>query len=266
MSLVNEALKKARADAARQEALEKGVQVTATPTHLPYERRASSWPLVAIALGLALLIVVLGIVIGSRLEQAVARSGALQADAAVEPNDGAGPAGGPPSAALPTSEAAPVAASETSTVRGAAVDPSAADSSSGTPPADGGGSTPRDSAGAESPGAEAIAPQRSGRPQRRARTLAEPAGDEAAATADTAPSSEDEVGPVESARLLTAELPDGGTLRLAGITWSPSNPLAMVNGQMLRPGDVIEGFEVVQIGQTAVELSDGRQTIVLRVR
>ena len=52
-------------------------------------------------------------------------------------------------------------------------------------------------------------------------------------------------------------------LALSGILWDPSQPIAIINGQMLRVGEEIDGFRVVQIEQDHVGLSDGGQTFSL---
>lgn len=61
-------------------------------------------------------------------------------------------------------------------------------------------------------------------------------------------------------------LPEGGSLSLDGLISSATNPVAVINGRLLSPGDIVQGFEVLSIGDTQVELGrDGRRfTLALR--
>ncbi len=50
---------------------------------------------------------------------------------------------------------------------------------------------------------------------------------------------------------------------LSGILWDTTQPIAVINGQMLRVGDELEGYKVTQIAQDSVSLFDGSQTVTL---
>ena len=52
---------------------------------------------------------------------------------------------------------------------------------------------------------------------------------------------------------------------LSGILWDATQPIAIINGQMLRIGDALEGYRVTQIAQDSVSLSDGSQTLTLTI-
>ena len=52
---------------------------------------------------------------------------------------------------------------------------------------------------------------------------------------------------------------------LSGILWDPTQPIAVINGQMLRMGDELEGYKVTKIAQDSVSLSDGSQTVTLAI-
>ena len=52
---------------------------------------------------------------------------------------------------------------------------------------------------------------------------------------------------------------------LSGILWDATQPIAVINGQMLRVGDELEGYKVTQIAQDSVLLSDGSQTLTLAI-
>lgn len=50
---------------------------------------------------------------------------------------------------------------------------------------------------------------------------------------------------------------------LQGILWSPASPQAIVNGQVVKPGDRVEGAEVAAIERRLVRLSiDGEERIL----
>jgi hypothetical protein len=55
-------------------------------------------------------------------------------------------------------------------------------------------------------------------------------------------------------------------LHLDFLVYKPSAPFASVNGQQVVPGSIISGFRVDEIGPDAVRLSDSRTRVVLRVR
>jgi hypothetical protein len=61
-------------------------------------------------------------------------------------------------------------------------------------------------------------------------------------------------------------LPEGGALSLEGLVKSPTHPVAVINGRLLSPGDIVQGFEVLAIDGDQVELGrDGRRfTLALR--
>ena len=52
---------------------------------------------------------------------------------------------------------------------------------------------------------------------------------------------------------------------LSGILWDPSQPIAIINGQMLRVGDEVEGYRVTAITQDTVSISDGGQVLKLAI-
>ena len=50
---------------------------------------------------------------------------------------------------------------------------------------------------------------------------------------------------------------------LSGILWDTDTPMAIINGQMLRPGEEFEGYEVIEIKPDRVSISDGTETFQL---
>ena len=64
----------------------------------------------------------------------------------------------------------------------------------------------------------------------------------------------------------TAVLPDGTRLELGGIVYSESNATAVLNGRIVGAGSYVEGFEVVRIDPTRVELTGKGLTIFLTLK
>jgi hypothetical protein len=56
-----------------------------------------------------------------------------------------------------------------------------------------------------------------------------------------------------------------GGLSLSGILWDATSPIAIINGQMFRVGEEIDGFRVLEIAHDRVSLSDGTQTFQLLI-
>ncbi len=52
---------------------------------------------------------------------------------------------------------------------------------------------------------------------------------------------------------------------LSGLVYSANNPIAVINGQFLRPGDQIAGYKIVRIGPKEVVMRGEDREIVLRV-
>jgi hypothetical protein len=72
-----------------------------------------------------------------------------------------------------------------------------------------------------------------------------------------------ERGPREREFVIDADL--GHTkLHLDYVVYRPSSPFAGINGQQVMIGSVIEGFQVEEIGPELVRLRDARGTVVLR--
>jgi len=59
---------------------------------------------------------------------------------------------------------------------------------------------------------------------------------------------------------------DGRELALGGIAWSETGPFALINGRVLAAGERVEGFKVIDIQKDQVELEDRGERIVLRLR
>ena len=53
---------------------------------------------------------------------------------------------------------------------------------------------------------------------------------------------------------------EGNALALSGILWDSRQPLAIINGQVLRVGEELEGYRVVEISPDRVSVTDGTTT------
>ena len=54
-------------------------------------------------------------------------------------------------------------------------------------------------------------------------------------------------------------------LALSGILWDPRQPMAILNGQMLRVGEELDGYTVVAIDQDRVSVTDGTETFQIQI-
>ena len=54
-------------------------------------------------------------------------------------------------------------------------------------------------------------------------------------------------------------------LSLTGIMWDSAQPIAIINGQMMRVGDGLEGYRIEAITQDRVSVTDGTETFQLRI-
>ena len=63
----------------------------------------------------------------------------------------------------------------------------------------------------------------------------------------------------------------GGTLGsmsglvLSGILWDATQPLAVVNGQTVRVGQELDGYQITEISHDRVSVTDGTETFQLRI-
>lgn len=63
----------------------------------------------------------------------------------------------------------------------------------------------------------------------------------------------------------TAETPKEGAFILEGIIWDEKNPLAFINGKIVRVGKKIGGYEVVEIKVGRVKLQKGDEILELKI-
>ena len=63
-----------------------------------------------------------------------------------------------------------------------------------------------------------------------------------------------------------AELADGVTLELGGIAWSEFDPIALVNGKAVGQGERVNGYLVVQIDPQQVEMRGEVGSIFIRLK
>ncbi len=56
-----------------------------------------------------------------------------------------------------------------------------------------------------------------------------------------------------------------GELTLSGILWDAAQPLAIINGETLQPGETIDGFRILSIEPASVVMTDGTETLQLQI-
>ncbi len=63
-----------------------------------------------------------------------------------------------------------------------------------------------------------------------------------------------------------AELPGGVSIELGGIAWSEARPFALLNRQVVGPGESVDGYAVVAIAPGQVELEVDGRTVYIRLK
>lgn len=61
-------------------------------------------------------------------------------------------------------------------------------------------------------------------------------------------------------------VPGGGVLRLNGIAFSTESPVAVLDGKVVGPGEVVQGFTVVEIRQNQVKLEGHGETVFVSLK
>ena len=62
------------------------------------------------------------------------------------------------------------------------------------------------------------------------------------------------------------EIPSGGSLELSGIAWSETQPVAVISGSVVSPGERVKGFKVLSIGPDSVDLEGANESFTLRLK
>lgn len=244
MSLVSDALRKARRETARLHAGRHGGTIS-LPGSAPPRR---GWMLSGIAVGVALgLAVVLAMAVALRWPPARGSSGTPLAT--VETTDRTGPPKSP--AAAPVQTERITAMATPTAARGFTFEtPSSSTGTRAEHP------VPINAPPAALPQASPPADQ-----QELAPLPSVPSGSQAAYGVDA----QRDPGPAERVFVLRADL-GYVKLELDYIVYKPSAPFGRVNGQDIVPGSIVAGFLVEEIGRDFVRLRDPRGPIVLRVR
>ena len=270
MSLIDEALKRARMEAAQKAAQGEGLPYPTIPRHLAPRRRAG-W-LVPLLIALAVIAgVIVGVLLASRggapasqtaenlttsppnhepdangPNPAAPGTGPTNANS-VDPAEPPGATGQQLAGDRPATAPATAPATSPPSPSPPAVDPApVAQPPTAAPP-----TPPANTSRPTSSGATTVTDPDSGvllvLPERQA---------QAAADSATPPSSG------ASAETYTQQypLPGGGAIELGGIAWSETGPFALINGRVVGPGSVIESYTLENIRPGHVVLTgDGRR-------
>lgn len=268
MSLIHEALARAREEAARRQALARGEAPAPAPPPDHYRFRTPLW----VAAGLAVAVLLGGIALGLRLassREEAARTAAVSSREGTEEL-----AAGPVARLDPTvprrqtrADAVPPATSD-------AVEPPRPSAGAGDAHSLAGAASPvprespvdepaHRSAALEGTGS-APAPSRDA-----ASSLPESSTDGVASSEGAVPAHlaaragrRTDPQPASGAR---ADLGGGRSLELQGVVWNTVSPSAVINGILVEPGDEVEGCELLRIEPRTTVLSDGEREIVLRL-
>ena len=283
MSLINEALRKARLEAARQDAASRGISY---PT---IERAPRRPPLAPILTAVALLAVAGGLFywLGTRSARDGVEIGEAGETVTVVPAEPESTSSEPPAgdtAAPARMETEPTAA-EPATARRSETVPAPNEP---TPaPAR---TQPRPIPPSPDPRPEPVTPAEPvARPTPPATIPADPVPVPVATEPETAAPIEstnmpvapvtpgtatdptpgpapEAVTPVSETFVREASIPGVGQLRLGGIAWSERQPFALINGRVVGPGDRIQGLQVAAVSRGEVVLRAEGGGYVLRLR
>jgi outer membrane biosynthesis protein TonB len=259
MSLISDALKKARQEAARQDSLRPGLPYAVGAATAPAPRAPWISLLAGLGAGCLLAAAIFAIAFFGgwgpfHKPAAQTQVAAAPAPAAPAPQPVTAPPSQPAVQEAPPPK--PVAVVETPAPKPAPEPPkrepeAVRPAPPQTPPAV--AITPRpapETAPAPQPAAEAPAPA--------------PAPVQAAPAPVTPPQSAPEGGLVEG-NTYTGELPvpGGGSVKLNGIVYSPDHPIAVLDGRVMGPGENVQGFTVVAIESGRVKLQGHGATVYL---
>lgn len=228
MSLIDEALRRARQEAARQDSAKREAQYRQVPVYAPPERNARPTLIATIVAVCVIAGIGIGVFLGRgregntedvRLAEAVESSTPLPVvPESTEPPE-------PVTMPAPARETP----SEQQQVPAAAAEPLQPPPVLDVPPA---------------PAPEVVVPTPEPSP---------PAQPPVQATPEPTPEIRTYVREVP--------LPDGGTLRLSGIAFSAAQPVALINDRVLAKGESYEGFVVADIQANLVELRGNGMTV-----
>ena len=233
MSLIDEALRRAREEAARQDAAKRDAQYRQVPSYAPPQRSGISPALIGASVALCIVAGIgIGVFLGGDGRDRKAEPEAVEASAPASP---VAPSEEPSSRPISVAEEVPV----TEPVP--------------TP-------TPE--------------PEPEEQPVRQEVPIAEaepleppPAPDPAPTPVEVpetpTPTPEPAPAPAPEVRSYVREvpLPDGGTLRLNGIAFSATQPVALINDKVLAKGESYQGFIVADIQANMVELRGNGMTV-----
>jgi hypothetical protein len=246
MSLISDALKKARQEAARQDSLRQGVPYAVGPVDSPDRRRTLVPLLSGLAVGAVLAGGVAGFVYFADREPAAPEEVQV-AEAA------------PPTVVEEVPETTPAAPEVTAPP----VVPTLPPVVSGPPPAV---TIPPERV----PEAAAPVPPPAAQPQPEIRL--EPSQPPPPQPEEAPPVQEEPVPvappPARESKSYVEDvpIPGGGTLRLNGIAFSTVSPVAVIDGKVVGPGEVVQGFTVVEIQQNRVKLEGHGETVYVSLK
>lgn len=298
MSLINEALKRARVEAARRDAAEKGVPESALPVYVPQRRRAWVAPVLGFAGGLLAVAIAVGVYwmiardpspeasrqATSPLAADPAPSSTTVSDvgvaaesprvplAAESPSGSVEPTTGDSTPPTPPRVAEVVAAEPSTGGAAPSIEPQTVSVAAPQPTAGEAGHRRQAPAGSSAP-----PPSRPPTPQP-APPIESPEPVSATAAGEPRPSVRDrpaaaaprqgsQAAQAPSSYLREVPLSGGGKIKLDFIVWSETRPFAQINGELVNPGQVKEDFILHRVERDRIELEiDGGSRVWVRVK
>jgi hypothetical protein len=260
MSLISEALKKARQEAARQDSLRQGVPYAVGAVDPPQRRN----PLMPLLAGLGAGCLLAGLLFGvawiaglGPFAKPAREAQVAQAPAPVEPTVALQETAPEPSPVV--TEAAPPAPTPP------LVTPTPVPEERPQPVVE-----MRPAPPVEQPAVSQPAPPPAPVPEERPVAPEPSPAPPAIQIQPTRPAAPAPANPggLEEGKVYTGEVPvpGGGSLKLNGIAFSPEQPIVVLDGRVMGPGEVIQGFTVVEIQSDRVKLQGHGATVFVTTK
>ncbi len=277
MSLISEALKKARQEAARQDSAQRGLPYAVGSSEAP-ARRGLLGPLVAGLGAGAVVVVALGLAAyfghwgpwkerrGAEVE--VAQTGGQIAQGVPPGSAPLGSAPSGPPAPLPGVGEPPPPASAIRDDQLSPLPPALSQEAATAPPVASPAPPRPGAAPPPSPVPQPSPPAPGSAPRLLPGTAGAGEAPPAAGAPAEAPAPPSSTPPAEAdEKVYTGELPvpGGGVLHLNGVAFSAS-PVAVIDGKVMGPGEVVQGFTIVEIQRGRVRLQGHGMSVVVTVR
>ena len=263
MSLISDALKKARQEAARQDSLRQGVPYAVGSVESPSRRG-----LLPVLAGLGAGCLVAGLLFA--IAWAAGWGPFARPQAALAPQVAVAQQAAP----LPPALAPAATPPQSVEVHEETPSPKPVQTQPATPPPPAAQThpAPESTPPAAPPKVEPAAPQPA-QPSIVVQPSAPPVEEPPAATVPAAPAPSPAPAPqssggLEEGKVYAGEVPvpGGGSIKLNGIAFSPEHPIVVLDGRVMGPGETVQGFTVVEIQSDRVKLQGHGTTVFVTTK